>query len=81
MSTKATKDRVFELTNNLTTEVSILLGLASILEATIDNFSASGLTMFDLAILAGQIKRNADNLIDKAEEVFDMGQEYVKVAV
>ena len=34
--------------------------------------------MSDLAVLAEQIKFNTDSLVDRAEEVFDMGKEYIE---
>ncbi len=78
MSKKTTEDRVFELTNGIGLEVSKLLGLVTILEFSIENFDAAVLTMSDLAVLAEQIKINTDSLIDRTEEVFEMGQEYIK---
>ena len=78
MSKKTTEDRVFELTNGIGLEVSKLLGLVTILEFSIENFDAAVLTMSDLAVLAEQIKFNTDSLVDRAEEVFDMGKEYIE---
>ncbi len=78
MSKKTTEDRVFELTNGIGLEVLKLLGLVTILEFSIENFDAAVLTMSDLAVLAEQIKFNTDSLVDRAEEVFDMGKEYIE---
>lgn len=78
MSKQTTKDRVYELTNGMSLETSKLLGLVTILEFTIENFDAAVLTMSDLAVLAEQIKFNTDSLVDRAEEVFDMGKEYIE---
>ena len=78
MSVEANRARVFGLTHGLSAEVSRLLGMVTILEFSIENFNVSELEISDLAALTEQIKNNTESLVSRAQEVFDMGQVYIK---